>query len=75
MIAVFCIAEIELHQYPLLDVLIGFEHVNYSASETAGQLMINITVLDGILTYPISVAISTSDGTAFGKYWMCVAKN
>ena len=69
------ITERELHQYPLLEVQIGFEHVNYSASETAGQLMINITVLDGILTYPISVAISTSDGTALGKYWMCVVKN
>ena len=34
--------------------------------------MINISVLDGILTHPISVVVSTSDGTAAGKYiqWM-----
>ena len=52
----------------LLDVLIGFEHVNYSVSETVGRLTINVTVLDGILTRPISVVVSTSDGTAIGKY-------
>ena len=58
----------------LLDVLIGFEHVNYSVSETVGQFKINITVLDGILTHPISVVLSTSDGTAIGKYWIFVAQ-
>ena len=52
----------------LLDVLIGFEHVNYSVRETIGQLMVNITVLDGNLTHPISVMVSTSDGTAISKY-------
>jgi hypothetical protein len=58
----------------IIDVLIGFERVNYSISETAGQLKINITILDGILTHPISVTISTSDGTAIGKCWMFVAQ-
>ena len=58
----------------ILDVLIGFEHVNYSVSETTGQLTVNITILDGILTHPVSVAISTSDGTATGKCLIFVAQ-
>ena len=59
----------EISLISLLDVLIGFEHINYTVSETIGQVMINVTVLGGSLTHPISIVVSTSDGTARGKDW------
>ena len=58
----------------LLDVLIGFEYTNYTVRETVGQVMINITVVSGILTRPISIVVSMSDGTARGRHWTLVAQ-
>ena len=51
----------------LLDVLIGFEHTSYTVSESSGQAMVTIVVVNGSLSRNISIVVSTSDGTARGE--------
>ena len=49
-------------------VVIGFELPEYSTSETLGTVEVTVLVVEGFLSRPIEVTLTTADGTASGKY-------
>ena len=46
------------------DVVIGYEETEYSGSESDGEIEVVVAVLQGELSGPVVVRISTMDGTA-----------
>lgn len=47
-------------------VVIGFRQTMYAERESAGQVQLEVAVLMGQLAKPVTVLLSTSDGTASG---------
>ena len=54
-------------------ITIGFTHTNYSVNECEGLARVTIKVINqsvGVLQRDITVLLSTSDSTAFGKVFI-----
>ena len=49
------------------DVTVGFEHANYTVTEGKTVRVCFTSTITGTLTSPLSVTVSTVDGTAVGK--------
>ena len=47
--------------------MIGFERTLYLTNETAGQVVVDVVVLEGQVTGTIVVRVATRDGSAQGK--------
>ena len=51
-----------LHNYPA--TVIGFEEVEYEVDEDDGSVSVVVTVIEGTLSEPVSVRLTTEDNTA-----------
>lgn len=55
------------------DITIGFGSPSYSISKSQGHVQLQVKILDGKLGQPVSVLISTIDGSATGlSVWSVV---
>lgn len=53
--------------FDVSDVVIGFERTVYSTNETAGQVVVNVIVLEGQVTGTVIVRLDTVPGSAQRK--------
>ena len=53
--------------YPSTAVVIGFEQVVYSVSESDGQAVVVVAVLGGQLSRTVQIQLMTQDGIATGN--------
>ena len=54
--------------YTCTDVIIGFEMEEYTVFESDGVVTLVVLVMEGNIMTPITVALSTVNGSALGKF-------
>ena len=59
-----------LHSYhgSFTAVIIGFEMEQYGVFESDGVVTLVISVMEGTIRTPITIALSTINGSAFGEF-------
>ena len=58
-----------LSSLPPIDITIGFTPDSYQVDENAGRVVLNVSLITGLLQRPIEVSFTVTNGTAFS---MCV---
>ena len=55
----------------LIAVVIGFEMEEYTTFEPEGVVTLFVSVIEGNVVSPITIALSTINNSAIGKYTVC----
>ena len=53
--------------YLCVVVVIGFEQTSYPVGESEGQVLLAVSVINGELSRPVVVTVTTIEGSALGK--------